>query len=84
MAARKTSTTTKAATAVVEAPAPRRRTRKAADPVVEILEVHLSPEESEARLREEIAIQAYLLWESGAAGSESDHWLAAEQAVRSA
>lgn len=82
MAARKSSTTTKTAPVPAEAPAPRRRaTRKAAEPVIE---VRLSPEEVEARLREEIAVQAYLLWQSGAPGSQSDHWLTAEQSLRSA
>ena len=34
--------------------------------------------------RESIAEQAYLLWESGEPGGETDHWLRAEAELRAA
>lgn len=86
MATRKTTVTTEPtaeASPRTTKAAPRRRTTKAAAETP-VIEVPLSTEEAQARLREQIAVEAYLLWQSGVPGDQHSHWLAAEQAVRSA
>ncbi len=77
MATKKTTTGTTAAT-------PRKRTTKAKAPASPVIEVPLSPEEAEAKLREQIEVLAYLLWESGTPGDRNQHWLQAERQLRSA
>lgn len=84
MATRKTTATLDATAAAPAPRAPRKRATKATAPQAPVIEVALSAEESEARLRDEIALHAYLLWQSGAPGDREAHWLAAEQSLRSA
>lgn len=81
MATRKTTATVETTAAAPAPRAPRKRATKAAAPVIEVAP---SPEEAEARLRDEIAMHAYLLWESGAPGDRDTHWLTAERHLRTA
>ncbi len=76
--------TKKTTAGTTTAAAPRKRTTKAKAAESPVIEVPLSPEEAEAKLREQIAVLAYLLWESGAPGDPSEHWLQAERQLRSA
>ncbi|MGB8019909.1 MAG: DUF2934 domain-containing protein [Candidatus Nanopelagicales bacterium] len=65
-------------------PATRKRAPKAAPPATAAIEITPDPAEAAALLREQIAVEAYLLWESGVPGDRNAHWLQAERELRSA
>jgi hypothetical protein len=80
--AAKRPATPKASTAKTSSPATTTATRKTAATVRGRRSTTLAavPEPT----REEIAFRAYLLWEQGVPGDETEHWLRAEAELRAA
>lgn len=77
----KTAKAAKPATAAKKAAAPAKRTTASATaPKRRARTLQAVPEPT----REEIAFHAYLLWEQGVPGGETEHWLRAEAELRAA